>query len=194
MISAIINIVTLSQIVLFTAFLFFKRSHRVSNKLLIGFLVSQGFVYINNLVFFFYDYVYMNLPHLIFAGQAFMFLWAPLLYLYVCSLTTTGFSFNRKLLPHFLPFAVAFFFLLFTFYIHDAETKRQIMDTRDIGFYFQIWAALVHIQILVYIVLAILRLNRFAVQLKNNFASLDKINLRWLRTLLYSYIDRKSVV
>src|SRR4030042_165245 len=101
MISAIINIVTLFQIVFFTAFLFFKRRNRVSNKLLIGFLISQGFIYINNLGFFFFDYVYKHLPHFFFVGQAFTFLWAPLLYLYICSLSKNNFTINRKLIPHF---------------------------------------------------------------------------------------------
>jgi AraC-like DNA-binding protein len=188
MISAIINIITLFQIVFFTVFLSFKRSHRISNKLLIGFLISQGFIYIDNLGFFYREAVYAYFPHLFFVGLAFMFLWAPLLYLYVCSLTTVNFTFRRKLLLHFIPFTTAFIILLVTFYIYDAATKRHIMDTEDLGYYFQIYSTLVHIQILIYIILAIIRLHQFAIQLKNNFASLDKINLAWLRILLYSYL------
>jgi AraC-like DNA-binding protein len=188
MLSAIINIVTLFQIVFFTAFLFFKRSNRLSNQLLIGFLIAQGLVYINNLGFFFYDYVYNHFPHLFFVGEPFKFLWAPLLYLYICSLTRGNFALKRKLIPHFIPFLAAFMFLLFTYYIYDAETKRLILRTRNISLYIQIWSTLVHVQILVYIIFAIIRLNRFTVQLKNNYASLDKINLNWMRILLYSYM------
>jgi len=125
---------------------------------------------------------------LFFIGQAFMFLWAPLLYLYVCSLTTVNFIWNRKRLPHFIPFVAAFVLLFFTFYIQDAETKRQIMDTKDTGNYFRIYSAIVHVQILIYIILAIIRLHQFALRLKNGYANVDKINLAWLRILLYSYL------
>lgn len=62
------------------------------------------------------------------------------------------------------------------------------MDTEDIGFYFRICSSIVHFQILVYIIFAIIRLHQFTLQLKYSYASLDKINLTWLRILLYSYL------
>ena len=188
MLIAIINIVTLSQIVFFTIFLLFKRSNRISNKLLISFLVAQGFVYINNLGFLFHDFVYANFPHLFFIGQAFMFLWSPLLYLYVCSLTKNNFRFNVKLLPHFIPFLAVFIFIFFAFYIHDADSKRHIMDTNNISLYFKIYQAFMNLQILIYMIFAMIRVHQFGIQLKYNFATLDKINLSWLRILLYCYM------
>ncbi len=188
MLLIIINIITLFQIIFFTAFLFFKRRNRLSNKLLIGFLISQGLIYINNLGFLFYDFFYKNLPHLFYIGEPFIFLWAPFLYLYIRSLTNSDFKMSRKQLPHFLPFFTAFVFLFITVYIHRAETKRLILRTHDIGLFSDIWNSVCHIQIMVYVIVSIIHLNRFAVRLKNNYSSIEKINLSWLRVILYCYI------
>lgn len=62
------------------------------------------------------------------------------------------------------------------------------MDAANISLYIKIYQAFVNLQILIYLVFAIIRLHQYGIELKHNYATLDRINLSWLRILLYSYM------
>ncbi len=188
MLIIILHIVTLVQILFFSVFLILKRKDRLSNKILIAFLISQAFIYINNLFFLHFDLVYEKMPHLFFTGSPAMCLWAPLIYFYTCSLTNSLFRFKPVHIVHLLPFLCLFIFIFLAYHIKSVEEKRLVFEIYDIGRIDRVIKGIVHIQIFAYILTSIIKLSVFRQKLKDQYSEIEKINLSWLSILLYSYM------
>lgn len=105
-------------------FYFRKKGRGVSNILLGTFLLLFSLTLIDYVAYWTkYQLVY---PHLLNFSSTFVFLFGPVLYLYVISIFKPGKVFLKKNLFHFLPF-LAFLGIMLPFYIQSADTKLEFV-------------------------------------------------------------------
>jgi AraC-like DNA-binding protein len=175
---------------MFSVFLFIRKAKNVSNYILGLQLFSQAAGIFAGFCFNQFDFFYNNCPHLFFTGYPFMFLWGPTFYLYVKSASYTDFKLKPALLLHFIPFIAIILYLGFTFYPLDTESKRLILNNRE-NLLFLIYKNLdifVRVQVLFYIVKSVLILHSIKNKLKENYSSISKTNLSWIRFLVFGFI------
>ncbi|MCU7875332.1 MAG: AraC family transcriptional regulator [Candidatus Thiodiazotropha sp. (ex Lucinoma borealis)] len=121
------------------------------------------------------------------------FLFGPLTYLYVCSLTTREcFRFGAKQWLHFLPFAVGFLLLFPLFKLNSNQLLNLFFQEGGDPRQELLWAEaatifvglLSIIQMAIYLVVSIRRLFHHQRLIQDHFSSLERISLTWLRNLL----------
>ena len=127
----IILIITVIQLLVFTAFLFTKRPNKLSNITLGLFLFTQAAVITNLFLISQFGYISNNFPNLFLIGYPFCLCWGPLFYFYVKSLESSDFRFRISHLLHFIPFAAEVVFLTVSFYFLDAASKIEILTTQS---------------------------------------------------------------
>ncbi|MBI4356870.1 MAG: helix-turn-helix transcriptional regulator [Gammaproteobacteria bacterium] len=121
----------------------------------------------------------------------------PLLYLYTKALTAPTPSFERKTLWHFSPLLLGIF-LYSPFFIAESDLQRIALKLfleggASSSYHIQllIWVPVVAslamvLQMLVYIVAILKLLKKHAIQIREHFSSIERINLNWLKFLLLS--------
>ncbi len=184
----IIAIIVILQCSLFTLVLLSNKKKKVtSNKMLALFLAAQIIGVLNGLILSMHHYFH---PHLYYLGFPIIYLWGPTLYHYVKSVTIPDFKLSVKSLLHLIPAITVFLFLLFNFYHKPVAEKYQlIISNRAVVLqYSKLFLFLLHLQISIYVVLSYGEVRQFRQQLKNNFSSISKINLKWLTLFLYGYL------
>lgn len=185
----IISIITAFQLLLLALFLFnYGRGRAVSHKILAAFLFANAL--------FILDFLqvhlkwYFEFPHLLMSGFSLIFLFGPLLYFYTKSMTAPSFSFRKRDILHAVPFLLYWTYLAFTFYPYNAETKIALFNSGKVDYLFsKIYIYdIAHFLILSYMVASLRELHRFRQQLKHYFSSIEKLNLSWLRLVLYGFL------
>jgi len=110
----------------------------------------------------------------------------PLLFLYVKSLTTERFSFNKKQLFHFLPFFLSAFFVLIiisAYYIFNTNIPEKIYVHRELRN--TLYSIAYRTQVLIYVPIMWILSIRHIKQINNTFSYKDsKNNLLWLKAFL----------
>ncbi len=134
-------------------------------------------------------------PHLINNAWLFLLLHGPLLWLYVKSLTVKNFKVNHLHLWHFLPFIIFSILHIHNFLFLAAEEK--ILLTRDEMFttivFFKIRGLLIGITSIGYNIWALTLLHKHRKNIENQFSTIEKIDLSWLRTLVIASLIVFSV-
>lgn len=186
----IINVGMIFQLLLFTVFLFGKKSKHISNYIFGVHLFSQAAgIYQTMVGTLQHNFFYVEHPHLAFLGYPFVFLWGPTFYFYAQSIAYKDFRFSRLDVIHLLPFLIIFFYLSSTFFFTDAQTK-SIMLNSDSFFFFSkhIFIDIVlRIQILYYIIRAYSILFSVKKRLKENYSSISEMNISWLSFVIIGY-------
>ena len=135
------------------------------------------------------------MPKLVYIEIVTSFIYGPLTYLYVKALTSRSrFQFTHATWAHFIPFVVGIL-LLIPFMLQDNSlVVAQIYEDADID-HMGLWilAALLVIfapipQIGIYLVLSVRQLVRHSRIIRNQFSSIERINLAWLRNLLLALL------
>lgn len=183
----IIVIISLFQLVVFSAFLFTQRPYKLSNIFLGIFLFIQAIGEFNKIVCLNFDLFYKYYPHLLLLEIPLYFLWGPSIYFFVRSTISSKLKFNVKDTLHLMPFIVVFIFLFFGFYQCSGETKRIILKAPAIFTYLRIFQYLLLLQILIYNIKSLLILKACREELKNSYSSTAKINLSWLNFVIIGY-------
>jgi len=186
----IVVITAMFQLAVFVFFLLLKKNRHLSNILLATFLFAQFMILLNGLARnLSYNY---GLKHLIlfYPGMAFLTLVSPVMYFYVRSLAFADFTFTKKHLLHFIPFAVMLLFFtgLFIRQFHPAiVTDINTGSMLSLKFYIY-FCVLYYTQILIYNSASLLVLADYQSKIKEQYSSLNRINLSWLRIVLYGFI------
>lgn len=131
---------------------------------------------------------YEKWPHLIRVAEPFVFMYGPLLYLYVRSLTKNLISWRSLL--HFIPFVLALIITI-PFFLKSGPEKIAFVES-----YFKqpelipeafgiVTIRLFHL--LTYILLSFYLLKKYKAQLLNQFSNIEKISFDWLRKLLIGF-------
>lgn len=179
----IILIGIVQGILLGLALLTFKRGNRKANGLL-GLLMITFSLSISHFLLSSLNQ-YVRFPHLMRINQPLVFLFGPLLYFYVSVLIRKNFQFRLIHSLHMLPY---FLFLLYLtpFYIKSSDQKLLLLQQWQS----QISAVDLFIEsvqvahLFVYIYLVNRKLKQHEQQLKNQFSSIDKTNLHWVRSII----------
>jgi len=185
----IILFITVFQLIIFTFFLFSKKPYKLSNLTLGSFLFAEVFGMVNCFVFYHFDFMLNNFPHIIFIGTPFCLVWGPLFYFYVRSVENSEFILRQKHFIHLIPATVVTLFLLIVFYFLSAETKRIFL--KNPPGYFEVYTRalfyFVTIQIFAYNIVCLRILSRYRIKIKESFSSISKINLSWLSFVTIGY-------
>lgn len=155
---AVLNLLGAAQgVLLALALLTTKSGRQTANRLLaaltltIAIAVSGAVLLTSNYVFAF--------PHLSRLHHPFVFLAAPLLFLYIRELTARERKFTRKDFLHFIPFVACLVYLL-PYYLQNRSQKIQILVSefvqQSFGPWYYIRSALLITQVLVYLILVVL--------------------------------------
>ncbi len=181
------------QALLVGVFLFRSKVKNPANGLLSFLMFTLGlsclFYSFNSLEF------YLKFPHLIRIDWGIPLLYAPLLYLYIRSITESiVISKNDSI--HFIPYLINIVILL-PFFLGSGEEKVQILDyfTESITtgtdlyrFYsFLLDLAIVFVGAF-YVIKSLRIVNKYKEALLNEFSSEEKFKINWLYILLYAFI------
>jgi AraC-like DNA-binding protein len=145
---AVLNLLGVAQgLLLAAALLTLRRGNAAANRLLAAFVATISAL-VCGAVLFTTGYVFAH-PHLSRAHHPFLFLVAPLFYLYVRELTAGG-KFARRDWPHFLPFALCALYLA-PHYAAGAAEKLTSLTSPDYQRWYDVRHALAYVQGAVYL-------------------------------------------
>jgi AraC-like DNA-binding protein len=145
---AVLNLLGVAQgLLLAVALLTLRRGRAAANRLLAAFVATIS-VLVCGAVLYTTGYVFSR-PHLSRAHHPFLFLVAPLFYLYVRELTAGG-RFARRDWLHFLPFALCAFYLA-PHYAASGADKLASLTSPDYQRWYDIRHALAYAQGAVYL-------------------------------------------
>lgn len=157
---ALVNLLGATQgLLLAAALLTIKRGNRTANRLLAAFIFVMALLVSGALVFT--TRHVLAFPHLSYLHHPFLYLIAPLLFLYVRALTEAEDRFARKDWLHFLPFVLCLLYLS-PFYLQSAEAKLLVFDSPDYERWYLWRHGLALLQMVPYLGLTVRRLIRFA--------------------------------
>lgn len=170
------------QTFVFSFLLFFKKGKNQSDKFLMGFFFMIS-LYLLNIYSTQYQF-WMHFPDILFIYSLVFLSYGPLLYFYVLSLT--GSLVNKKqILLHSIPVIIVLL-ILFPFFFANKDQKLLCFTDRfmNLPIYIGIGTFLQYLSSPVYFVLILLHLRKHNIQLKEQYSSVEKLNLDWMRKLL----------
>jgi AraC-like DNA-binding protein len=131
----------------------------------------------------------LRYPDLAYLGTLIGLLQAGTLYLYARSLMYRDFRLRKEHAVHTLLFWVVSAIFLVEYYLQPVEVKLQILMERDHPGVLTspLLAVAIHLVFLGYLYATIRTINRFGVDLRQIFSSIENKQLDWLRTLLVGY-------
>ncbi len=125
-------------------------------------------------------------PHILGLASGVVYLIGPLHYFYARSLISADMSFSKKYLLHLIPFVIFYLYMLFPFYLRSGAYKiaffemlEQSGPTPALSFFS--WVVL--FQGIIYMGLTFNLLKKHSANIKEEFSSLEQINLDWLRRI-----------
>ncbi len=148
--------------------------------------ISGAFIYKTNLFFL--------IPHMIRINEPFRFLLAPFFYFYIKSLITINFKFKKKYFLHFIPFILNVIYFI-PFYTESAQDKIQYFidqkyssNKSNMVLENQVLLILVLISIVIYIIIININIKKHEQNIKENFSSIEKINLLWIKKFSFFFL------
>jgi AraC-like DNA-binding protein len=174
---------------IFLALIIWKsnRENRNANRILTVFMLFCSFG------MGFYAYLssgfYRHFPHLVTMPETIIYVFPPLLFFYIKALTSRGFRITGKQWLHFVPAVLVFIYFIPLLLKSGAEKILFFEEAYGNS------ALLYHVlmlgrilQISIYIILGIRLLKIHALNVKESFSNVDKVNLSWMRHLLYGFL------
>jgi len=184
----VLSLLIVSQLLIFSVFLLSPRKSReISHVILAFFFLSLAVNllhgYMTRLIFY-----NRNLSNLLLVGAPSAFLYAPLMFFYIRSLTNKPFKIRKADFVHSLPFLFFTAYLFFTFYFKPIEWKRDFVFSQKSFTFWFISTVLLNLQVASYIVAVLFMLHRYRKKIKTVFSSTEKINYSWLKFLIYGLL------
>jgi len=167
-----------------------KKGHRTANR----FLACLLFIFSIGLVegFLSVTYLSVKLPSLIGIDWPLIFLYGPLVYFYVKALTEPHWRIQSwKLYAHFVPVLLLYIYLI-PLFLADPEFKVSawLEENGHLKNYTPVVDPILFvaiIQIAGYLILSLRLLKFHSRNIQQNFSSIEKISLSWLRTLIFVF-------
>jgi len=160
-----------------------KQTNSTANRIL-AVAMSAFSLFIFTGVYYAREYYYA-FPHFIGVSVPLIFLFGPILYLYARTVSEGGHAFRKTWLLHFVPFLLVTLYLA-PFFLQDGASKIEFLHTlMQAGppRYLVVIQQLQYPHGILYVLLTIGLLRRHRARLRENFSSLERINLLWLRNL-----------
>lgn len=162
-----------------------NRGNKKSNRLLALLLINSSL----SIVGFEIDITKTHelFPFLIGVPQPAVFLFGPLFYYYVNSLTLKNFSVSKKQLLHLLPFAALIIYRI-PMYLMSSEEKLSLVGTKQLQDEELAILIIQCIHLFIYLHLTIKNLRKYHSAIKSTMSSLEKINLNWIKGGIYAFV------
>ena len=176
-----LSLLLASSLGLFLSVLIFhKYGSSLANRLLAILLLLYSFILIR-LLLWDLEY-YLIIPRILLLPISISFLMGPMHYLYSKYLIGPEDKFNKKDYLHFIPFIIYLLILIPAVFMPSAELiasfKETQSETKSGEFLAFNW--FITIQVLFYVALTLIRIQKFSASVKQVFSSVDKIKLNWL--------------
>ncbi len=163
-----------------------ERNHKANQILaLLVFLFSIGMA---GPVFVSYR-LYLHFPFLAPFFNSLPFIFGPLFYLYIKALTHPRFHFTKTDLWHGLPLVITFVYYSSVYFMPAAKQMvflEKIYFEQSIVSYLSIALSLA--QTFIYMVLCLRLLQSHTRKIKESFSDLERINLSWIRHLVFMFV------
>lgn len=170
------------------------KGKRLSNFLLAGFLLLNAFIAFDTLIYWsgiLNDLVSAISPNLFFLLGFSFFLEGPLLYFYTKSLMYRDFALRPLDGLHLIPVLIYLPYMYLIYYRHDREYKHAMVQNQSelvAQTPFEVLLWLQKISITVYGCLCLYQLFKYRRLLQNNYSSIEKIDLAWLKLLIGGFL------
>lgn len=206
LIKFLLGVGVLQGAVLAGVLLYARSGHRLANAIMAALVLATAGMLLQKL--FIQLGVFQQYPQYSVVLNQLRFTWGPLLYLYALSMTGTKLSLRQS--GHFLPAIILITLNLVKFWQLDADQQRLFSTylfnylnsdpgTEAIIFEFMgdFWRALITnyfhliffiVQSATYCLLVLKLLKAHNQRLELHFSSLEKMNLRWLRSLTLAFL------
>jgi AraC-like DNA-binding protein len=198
-IKSILHLIVIFQCLFFSFYLLtLKNIKRLSNIILAAFLLSKAISEIGGVFAHFAElreFVISHCPHLLYIHIPFHYLYVPVLFLYVLSLTKKQFHIRKNYLVHFFPFIIFCILIILKFYMHGADRIRDILNGGNSFSSLEGWlfGILVYVQFFSYTVASLIIIKKYQAEIKNVYSTIEHINLSWLNFVLFGFIGWKSL-
>lgn len=176
------------QALFFSVLLFTKKRRTLSDKILQYWLLVL-FLHISANLLELMGY-YEKYPHLIGSSSSLVFLYGPFLYFYAKTYVSDSFKFRKVHLLHLVPFLL-YNLALFPFYIQSASYKlyyHQEILTKEPPLMAVVALIAKSLSIPVYLIWTLILLRKHRKNITRYFSNLEKIDLRWLKYLVWSMV------
>lgn len=163
----LINTLALVTSILMLIFAFFvisqRKGRKLSSILLSFFLLSNSLYIIDFILPTIEDLLKISLDWFHQIGFAFGFLFGPLIYLFICSITKKNYKLSPKESWHFLLFVISFIIVI-----------SRISIPRELEI------SVLNLQLFPYLIMCILVIRNYRNEIREYYSFIDKINLTWL--------------
>lgn len=173
---AVLNLLGAAQGVLLALALLTTRAGRQTSNRLMAALTLTISIAVSGAVLLTSNYVFAY-PHLSRLHHPFVFLAAPLLFLYIRELTSREPRFKRKDFLHFIPFVACLVYLL-PYFLQTRTQKINVLLSeflqKSFGPWYYIRSAVLITQVLVYLILVVLIIIRYSRNAKERDSARDR--------------------
>jgi len=182
----VLTITGFQLVLLALVFIMQKGGGKPAGKFLIAFLLTKAFLILRWFVFRFDVLSYNDFVYLYHVSQSAFFLLTPFLYLYIRSLCYQDFRLEKADLLHFVPFLFIIVYIVTTVTISNqaSSAEQTLWHWMFVISYRKVFWSLNLLQILGYILAMFSIVNAYQQKIKNIYSSIEKINLKWLVSLL----------
>ena len=175
-----------------------KNERRLSNIILVAFLLSKAITEIGGVLAHFEElrrFFYSYAPHIFYIGFPFRYVYVPVLFLYVLSITKRDFHFKKVYLFHFTPFLLFSVLFILRFHINSADTLREILRTGSLLTFFERlgFDFSENTQFFIYAIASLIVLKKYRTEIKNVYSTIEHINLAWLNLVIFGFIGWTSL-
>lgn len=160
-----------------------KNNKSKADKILVVWLALTGIQM--TLFYLYYTGAFFTFPFFLGLELPLPLVHGPLLYLYTCALTDQP-VIGKYYVPHFIPFLI-FYGLMIPFVLHTSAYKIAVYQHQGQG-YEKLIIAMNIVAVLsgiTYVCLSLYSLHRHQKNLYNQFSYTERINLAWLRYLIF---------
>jgi AraC-like DNA-binding protein len=187
-----INLISAFLLLLFSVFLVTrKNNNKLAFVFLALFLFSRVFILLDMA---FNEWGLSNaVPHLSYVFFPFLFLYAPMLYLYTLKVTSAEFKFDLIKLLHIAPFLFYILWFSINFYFFSDQTKAILLRSADFNNHWFLNFKLLWIQFILYGSGCILLLIQYKKNLMQKMSYIDNNNLSWLWFLILAFLTWKAI-
>ena len=195
----IFHLIIIFQCLFFSFYLLTqKNERRLGNTILVAFLLSKAITEIGGVFAHFEElrnFIISHAPHLFHIDFPFRYVYVPVLFLYVLTVTKKDFHVKKVYLLHFTPFLLFSVLVILRFHINSADTLREILRADSLLNSFE-WLGfdfLEYTQFFIYAIASLIVLNKYRTEIKNVYSTIEHINLAWLNFVLFGFIGWKSL-
>ena len=194
----IFHSIIIFQCLFFSFFLLMqKNKRRLSNIILFAFLLTKAITEIGGVLAHFEElrrFIISHAPHLFYIDFPFRYMYVPVLFLYILSITKRDFHFKKVYLFHFIPFLLFSVLTILRFHIKSADTLREILRADSLLIFEWLdFDFLDYTQFFIYAAVSLVVLSQYRKEIKNVYSTIEHINLAWLNFVLFGFIGWKSL-